>query len=720
MRNIFFLIILFPFLSFGQDKSLEIIEFEFINQEKTEVAKNSRLELGVNLPDSILELIQYYMAGNPNQRKGLNPFMSWDIDVQAHFKHISTEKQFSAIGFWFTDIRRNEIANKWDQLDTDHQFRIRFAPDQVGEWKVYLSVAIQGSPVYISSAVEFTVSDSKYKGFVSLNDSTQYLERDGKMIMPTGVNLGFPSNKNNVLYSLDKNEKLDVAAWEEYSQMVKDYVLAGGEYFRFFMHPSATEIEFEEVGFYQDRQYQAWEMDQLLSFCEENNTLIQFNLMYHTYFMKLGDYNQFRYDYTNNWHDPSAWPYKDPNVPSGYSVLLNSDTPSDMFLQTEGMRYLKQRTRYIMARWGYSNSLSAVELLSEPWHIDENTHSHDVPYDEVSEAGDISRKAVYEYHKQIANYIKDTLQYNQHLLGGVGRFPAGKTAIYSHSTDGAIDFIDSTWHLDNLDFISISYYSASPEKLIHSKSSANNEFGEDENSMATTIERLRKTYDKPVFFGESDHGDGTHECSDYQGHKIDLMRYPFTGAIGHFIWAAFTRSNEFDNDVRVRDETVSWPYVVAAKDYFNSDRFIEIANSKVALGREKSRFASSNKDLVEHQYIIGKKQEAAVGYVYNRTFNLKTAGSRRGIDVEQSPCVKVDDELATPVEISWRPKRMKVEGLQSFQKYRILFYGYVDQSLLMQAEIRSSLFGKLKLTHPLLVPEKTKTPLLWYRVEKLN
>ncbi|WP_146194228.1 hypothetical protein [Brumimicrobium oceani] len=691
-----------------------------MNQERTEVAKNARLELGLDLPDSILQLIQYYMAGNPNQRKGLNPFVSWDIDVQAHFEHTSSKAQFSAIGFWFTDIRRNQKANKWDQLKTDHQFRIRYAPDQLGGWSVYLTAAIKGVPLYISDTLDFTVIDSKQMGFVTLNDSTQYLEREGRMIMPTGVNLPFPSNKNNLFYSLDKKETLDLAAWEEYANLVKEYVRNGGEYFRFFMHPSATEIEFEEVGFYQDRQNQAWEMDQLLSFCEENNTLIQFNLMYHTYFMKLGDYNQFRYDFTDNWHDPKAWPYKDPNVPSGYSVFLKSNTPSDMFLKEEAMRYLKQRTRYVMARWGYSNSLSAIELLCEPWHIDEHTHNNEAPYDDLTAAGDTARKAVFEYHKQIASYIKDSIQYTQHLLAGVGRFPVGRSAIYSHFTSETPGFIDSTWYLDDLDFISISYYSRSPEKLIHSKSSANNVYGSEENSMAATIQRLKRTYDKPVLFGESDHGDASHECSDYQGHKIDLMRYPFTGAIGHFIWAGFTRSDNFDNNIRVRDETDAWPYAINAKDYFNSDDFIEVALDKSALGREKSKFKSSEKEIVEHQYIIGRKEDVAVGYVYNRTFNIRTAGSRRGVDISDTPCMKINEDLSTPIEISWRPNRLKVEGLKSLSNYRVLFYDYSGKSLLTEAKIRSSLFGKLKLTHPLLVPEKSKTPLLWYRIEKLN
>ena len=720
MRHLIFFVVFLPCFVFGQLGSLEKLDFEFINQEKDGVAQNARLELGVNLPDSVLDLIQLYMDGIPNHREGLNPFVSWDLDVKAHFIHKESQARFSAIGFWFKDIERNEEANRWEQLETENQFRIRYAPDQIGSWSVSLSIAIQGVPAYISDTVDFTVVNSRFKGFVSLNDSTQYLERDGKTIIPTGVNLPYPSNNNNLMYSLDKNETLNVSAWSTYSKMVKDYVRAGGEYFRMLMHPSVFDIEFEEVGYYQDRQYQAWEMDQLLSFCEENNTLIQFNLMYHSYFMKLGDYYQFRYDYANYWPDPKAWPYKDPNLPSGYSVLLNSDTPSDMFLKEEGMRYLKERTRYIMARWGYSNSLSAVELLCEPWHIDENPSENDVPYDLVSEAGDIARKAVYEYHKQIASYIKDTIQYNQHLLGGVGRFPTGKTAIYSHFTEETPDFVDSTWYLDDLDFISISYYSGSPEKMIYSKSSSNNEFGEEENSMANTIERLRRTYNKPVLFGESDHGDGTHECSDYQGHKIDAVRYPFSGAIGHFVWAAFIHTDGVESNVNIRDERVSWPYIIDSKKHFNSDWFLNLVNTKTAIGREKSRFGSSEKDLVEHQYIIGKDQEVAAGYVYNRTFNIQTAGQRGNEELKENACTHVNTQFIEPIEISWRPKRMKVEGLQSFSKYRILFYGYTDHSLLLQTESRSSLFGKLKLTHPLLIPGKTKTPLLWYRIEKIN
>ncbi|HLW30491.1 MAG TPA: hypothetical protein VKX29_06510 [Brumimicrobium sp.] len=713
MRFLRLIFVFIPFFILSQNQPN--IDFEFINQDSNSISKNARLELGLTLPDSILGKIGDYLRGRPHKRTGLNPFVSWDVDVKAHFKHLSGEEEFTSIGFWYTEMERNLDANRWDDLKTNLPFRVRYAPTHLGEWEVVIQVDIKGQPTYFSSAKHFQVVDSQFKGHVTLNKEAQYLEREGKIIVPTGVNLPFPYNKNNLLYSLNKEETLDVLAWEEYRNQVRQYISEGGEYFRMFLHPSSTEIEFEEVGNYQERQNYAWEIDQLFELCENNNTLIQFDLMYHSFFMKLGDYHQFRYDYSDYWHDETAWPYKDPNEISGYSRILNSKTPSDMFLTKTGMRYLKQRTRYIMARWGYSTSISNIELLCEPWHINENTYVGETPYDELTPEGDTARKAVYEYHKQMSSYILDSLQYKQHLLSAVGRFPVGSTNIYSHYTDGTPDFIDSTWYLDNIDLITISYYSKSPEKIISSKSNNNNECEDGVNSMACVVERLKNTYGKPVIMGESDHGDGTHQCSDYQGHYLDIMRYPYTGVIAHYVWAAFVVNNEVN-----RDETASWPRIIAAKDYYNSDWFLKLLSEKEVIGSQKSNFKRSLKDLVETQYIIGKDRTTVAGYVYNRTFNISTASGNPLEQIQETACALNDSFYTTLVDVTWRPQKLQVEGLQSFTKYRILFYGYVDQDLISQVELRSSIFGKLKLVHPILIPEKDKNPLVWYRIEKMN
>jgi hypothetical protein len=713
MRSLILLILSFPFFSYAQNQAN--IEFEFMNQDSKNISQNARLELGLTLPDSVLSRIEDYLRGRPHQRIGLNPFVSWDVDIKAEFKYLSGDEEFTAIGFWYAEMERDFKANKWKDLKTDLPFRVRYAPTYLGDWEVSLQVNIKGEPFYSSAPKQFHVVESQNKGHVALNPETQYLERDGKTIMPTGVNLPFPSNKNNLMYTFDKDETLDVVAWQEYRALVERYIAEGGEYFRMFMHPSSTEIEFEEVGCYQKRQNLAWEMDQLIEVCENHNTLIQFNLMYHSYFMKLGDYHQFRYDYSDYWLDESSWPFKDPNEISGYSRILNSKTPSDMFLSQTGMRYLKQRVRYIMARWGYSTSISNVELLCEPWHIDENPYVHDTPYDALTPAGDTARKAVYEYHKQMASYIKDSLQYNQHLLSAVGRFPAGKTRIYSHNTEKEPNFIDSTWFLDQIDLITISYYSKSPEKMIISKQSKNNTCGENENAMACTVARLNSTYNKPVIMGEFDHGDGTHECADYQGHYLDVMRFPYTGLIGHHVWATF-----IEDEKNQRFESDSWPRIITAKDYFNSDWFLKLIERKEVLGRQKSDFQGSPEDIVETQYIIGNDQSEAAGYIYNRTFNINTASGQPLEALEETACTLKDTLFIQPINVTWKPQRMHVEGLQLFTKYRMLFYSYVDHTFLYQVELRSSIFGKLKLVHPILIPKKDKNPLVWYRIEKVN
>lgn len=722
IRLIITVLLVFPSFLLSQESEntnpTSFIDFQFINQKPESVKQNDRLELGLSLPDSIMESVNLYLNSEPHQRKGLNPFVNWDISINAHFQKKGKDLEFTAVGFWYVDINRNTKNDSWDRNPAKLPFRIRYAPPETGEWKVHISVSIEGKSYFISKPKSFTVVSSKQKGNVSLNPKTNYLERDGRTIIPTGVNLPFPANKNKSMWSHDPDVRLRLSAWKEYMQQIKSYVSKGGEYFRMFIHPTGTGIEFEEVGNYQRRQNFAWELDHVIEFCEQNNVLIQLDILFHTVVTKAGGYNNFKYDYSDYWHDEKAWPYEDKNDVYGYSLLLDSNTPSDMILNPLGMQYLKQRTRYIMARWGYSTSISIIELMSEPWHVNENPHLDDTPYNSTSLAGDTARRAAYEYHKQIAQYIKDSLRYNQHLLGAVGGFPTGSSDIYSHQTKETPGFIDSTWYLDDIDVISISYYSRSPRKVLISKNNTSNKCGVDENSMTCTIKRMEKAFGKPVIFGESDTGDGSYICSDYQGQKVDVMRYPYTGAIGHYAWATFQQVVKKGDTVK--NHHVIWPAIISAQNYFNSASFLETIDNQSVLGREKRHFKDIHTDIAETGYIIDKERESGAGYVYNRTFNVITARQKPIKDFEDTPCNLKWPRYADPVTIKWKPQRLKIRGLKIFRKYRLSFYGYSNQELIRVVDVRSSLFGKLKIKHPPLVPSQKGAPLLLYRIEKVK
>lgn len=714
------LLIVFLFFSLGiLAQEVTDLKLQILGQKKEAVIKNGRLELGLTLPDSILHEIATYLTDEPFQRGGLNPFVSWDVDVRAEFSHKSDNYKFTAVGFWYADIKRNTRKDTWESKNTDLPFRIRYAPPSIGEWDVVVSVRIRHQNLIQLAPLAFTVIDSEMPGYVTYNNSKNLLERDGKSFFPAGINLPGPYNQNNVLYDWNPDAKLNLSAWTEYMEQVTDYVNQGGETFRMFINPSCTDIEFEEVGFYQDRQNFAWEMDQLLSFCESKHVLIQLNLMYHTLFMKLGDYYQFKYDYTDYWYNGEKLSEDDPNYISGYSKILNSKTPSDMFLDPIGMRYLKEKTRYIMARWGYSTSISMIELMSEPWHIDQNPYFNEFPYDEVSQRGDVARKAVYYYHKEIANYIKDTLHYRQHLLSAIGRFPVGSSHIYSHLTEETPAFVDSTWYIPNIDIIAISYYTSSPEKMIFSKSGSNNECGGNENAMPCTIKRLKDTYGKPVIFGESDDGDDTYFCSDYQGHYINLMRSPFTGMIGHYLWDGFVEDTPKDG-IPGRNGRKSWAGIISIQNYVNQPWYYDLWRGSPVLGHEKGDFQRSPKDRVEHQYIISQNKETVGGYVYNRTYNIATALGKSNQDLKGTPCDFGDTPFTHPVTIPWKPKKLKIEGLKAMKKYEIIFYNYKTGSLHSNVLVRSTIGGKLKLEHPPLIPSTDGTPLLWYKVNLIK
>src|SRR5690554_7551743 len=84
MRVLIFAL-LFPVVAFAQNKVN--IDFEFVDQEPQSVKQNARLELGLTLPDTLMMSIKEFIYGQPHQRTGLNPFVSWELDIKAHFKH---------------------------------------------------------------------------------------------------------------------------------------------------------------------------------------------------------------------------------------------------------------------------------------------------------------------------------------------------------------------------------------------------------------------------------------------------------------------------------------------------------------------------------------------------------------------------------------------------------------------------------------------------------
>jgi len=673
-----------------------------------------KVEIGIRPSFALNRQINNFLQKKSVPKKErVNPFLEWELNIQAEFTHVASGKKVIQPGFYYREMDRDERINGWIDKENEYPLRIRFSAADTGRWEVELHVTVNDSIRHPVQDLSFDIGRSENIGIVGVSENNSNFMRGGEVIVPTGINLPHPYMGNNMLYSLYPEEKLNMEAWKLFQDDVKQFANEGGKYFRFFMGPSASDIEFEELGNYYDRLNYAWEIDQMLVLCESKDVLIDFNMMLHTPFMLAGDYYQFRWDYSSFWPDPKAWPYKDPNPIYCYAKTFNSTTPSDMFLNTEAMKYIKQRYRYMIARWGYSTSIMMWEPMSEPWHINENGFSHDTPYDSLT--GNKERKAVHQFHKEMAHYIKKELG-DPHLIGAVGRFPSGDQRIFSHLEIEGMEYSDSTWYDENIDVLSISYYTPSPEKSILSKpgkSSLECESGE--NSMYCLIQRLTETYSKPVFFAEADHGDGTHVCSNMQGNKLDLMRYPISGAAGHFVWAAFGYS--YGDKQYAIDERDIWKEAILAERYFNSVTARAIFNKTTIQGRERQRIRGASKSVKNHEYRLSQDRKKGIGYIYNRTFNAHTAGSADGIPTTpESPCFINESDFQTAQEITWRPNKMSIDGLNPRQRYTIRYYGFETGQFVNAFEIRANMFGKAKLVHPVLGVIREEHPFFWYQL----
>lgn len=685
------------------------------------VEKLEKLELGVAIPNTLEEKIKNFVLEKPvSNTQKINPFLEWEFSIKAYFTHHESGRVIERDGFYYREFKRDVTADTWRDQQNNSPMRVRFSPDETGTWSVEMVISEREKPIAQSIRFGFEVQDSDNPGFLSIQENNMYLERDGETIFPTGFNYPAPYTANNIMYSHTKDAQLNLESWSLFQSDIKRFALEGGKHFRFFMTPSSSGIEFEKLGNYYDRLNFAWEIDKMLETCEAHDVLVNFNLLIHTPIMVMGDYYQFRYDYADIWHDESVWPHKDKNYPYAYSEAFDSKTPSDMFLNDAPLKYIKQRIRYIIARWGYSPAIGLFELISEPWHINEHWINKETPYDSISSLGDTSRKAMHTYHKEISSYIKNELKHTNHLLGAVGRLPLGPHSdrIFSHRTipDG---YNDSTWFQENIDLLSISFYSSVPDKMLITKDGKKPLECEDgENSYSCTIERLQNTYKKPILFSESDHGDGTNTCANLLGHAIDLMRVNTTGAAGHYIWAAFMYPHKRNSEPI--DQRESWKYVIAAADFFNKPFIKNIIDSVGVQGRQRERIRGEKDNLKEHQYILAANQKKGFGYVYNRTFNVSTAVGIQDSLNTGDRCYVENSSFRQPQEIQWKPKKMKVEGLSPRKNYIVRYYGFATGTFITALKTKSNLFGKINLEHPTLGYTKKTNPLIWYEIEALD
>ena len=447
------------------------------------IQKFKKVEFGIDLEGELEERIKEFLE--PGSFPGLdplNPFIADDMNpltselvVHATFIHPATwtikERDF----FYYHEYE--QVGTDWDDAINDNNdflMRVRFAPPLPGEWETHVTVTVDGTTIQLP-AFAFHVQDNNHPGYVKVHHNNRNLQRGTRLIMPVGHTFPGPYIGVKIWESspTTTNKAADVAAWTDYLDQVQNYINQGGKFIKTCETSYGNLLEFEVLGNYLNRMHYAFENDKLLDICEENDVLIDFNLLFQDVFMTYGQSGNGEAWPWGPGYSPVLWDYG-PYGPDGnlnpadsdgpnYAYYVEGTKPSNMFLDSNLMNYHKQRTRYYVARYGYTPQIYMWELLSEPWHLDQ--HDTHRPGETIGGVGtDIVISAVDNYYNQMSNYIKEDLGDTDHLILGC-----------QYNIEGKFEpalFYNSVYN-PNIDVVGVNFYGDRPDKLVKTKNENN-------------------------------------------------------------------------------------------------------------------------------------------------------------------------------------------------------------------------------------------------------
>jgi hypothetical protein len=716
----------------------------------------------------------------PPLNPALNPFDPEQIDLQAIVDYTTSEGVYYSqpvFGFFYQPFSRNTVYNNphnedlddpddwyWDELTTPYRFRFRWSSTVISHHSVRIKLNVPSMGHWEMEPFEFdSFWGDPRNSFVSVTENGHYFKTDdGHVYFPVGLNFNeatfgcncqegqsdsvpcsdcYEDGDLDVCCGIDINKKrrhsmdgislkdrcLAAAAYVKRDLFLEKLQANGGNSIRMLWDPISYEIEFEKINNYYDRQYQAWEFDNLIGKCEELDIKIDWNHMIH-YSLGYHWFGGDNWDWDNKEvHDQNEIRPNDTGY-AYWSGCPGAETPID-FLNSEcSIVNYKKKIRYMIARWGYSKTIYLMELLSEINNIGDgfmNNQKLDIPYD-VNRS--IVRPLIANWHNEIARYIKEDLKCTRLLIGAdyTGRAPmAGYTDVPSYNPCGS-DYFDYSWMSEYIDVICYNNYTFNPynyRNLHRSFGWVESQFDNSDlthpgflcdNTITTEVVGFANTY-KPVVNPET--GFGAIGC-DATGFIRDLVTIPFTGyASSGMSWDEWSSTNH-------------WHWMGKIRTFLENEWLNSInMNEEIWIPgyQDSNNFPNGNDGHAEAVYLKSDSQDdkRLIGIVFNRTWNWYTASI--GFECDSIP-IQVDENGDTIRDINgWRMRDnerlptylesfleigsvdepISIKGMTIGARYHIEYFDPMNLTVINEENIFANVLGNLTLeSYPLLTFER--------------
>lgn len=621
---------------FAQTGVQQTLNVELLNENQV-AEKNKKAEFGVGLPPSVAAQVENFVRKKSGTK--INPYLEWELLIQAEFSHPNVADPIIVDAFYSEDFEPYEQKNLpepnnkigysdeeyrrlggFKKVDSKFNFLVRFTPQEIGQWKCKVVMKTPDKKVY-SPEFSFEVKDSDAHGFVKIDKQKRFLELDDQSFYPVGCNTPWPITskvfdrefalKNRPHWDLSFQDAVDESyrsvyslprVYESYRSSISSIYDGGANMLRMIMYPSATDIEWEELGNYTDRLHMATELDKIIEVAEEKNKFFLFGMQIHYSFQKS------KSAYYKRW----TWDMSSNGVDFCYRDLV--ENPIDFFTSDESKKYYKQRLRYIVSRWGYSTSIASWELFCEISNVGARTNDNNSFY-----VTDDNYKIYEEWQIEMGKYIKSLYGGREHLL----------TSSYA----GEVKFEDETYFKQDspFDIASVNLYDfQNPDAanfLIRATSERS--LNQQEGGHNSMLFKNGKHNVKPVVFSETGPEPVNTACHK-EKNAIELNRYLYqqvhSGTAFGLTWSFWLRPENYG----VLKNVEKW---ISSVDLSNENwhpgasklSFSDSVNIWKYQPSYKSKMIGRNKkaDII---FLRSEDRSKAFGVLTNLTYNVYTEG----------------------------------------------------------------------------------------------
>ncbi len=263
-----------------------------------------------------------------------NPFDPLQINVQAEFSSPSGKKS-TRYGFYYQPFKSNQVLDKWTRDTTTFPWRIRFAPAEIGEWKVkvsYQTDKVQSDTLNLS----FRCDSSEHKGYLIAEKKQRYFQfkKDSSTFLTIGNNI---SSGGFLTYKPSQNER--------HLKGVQQLIDVGGNFTRFDMQPQAALPDWPDISNYAGKLDEMYAFDKIVDLCEKND--VYFIVFRHHIELMDSKTNPGGSDWSGvSWFD------------NPYQKQLKLEQKIDYFTDSTALLAQRNALRYVISRWAYSPNFS--------------------------------------------------------------------------------------------------------------------------------------------------------------------------------------------------------------------------------------------------------------------------------------------------------------------------------------------------------------------------